>query len=85
MMSQNNANVPLRAPEAITHSTDGRLIVATSGNEETQTQTANNYQTENQKIEYVTKSYAGSAWCCQSSEIPYDQSQFEINRPRVPP
>ena len=37
------------------------------------------YQTENQKIEYVAKSYQGSAWCCQSSETAYDQSQIETS------
>ena len=45
------------------------------GQEETDEQTTygtNPYHTENQKIEYVTKSYTSSAWCCQSSETAYD-------------
>ena len=48
-------------------------ITTTSGNEDTEAHT-NPYQKENQKIEYVAKSYSGSAWCCQSSGSAYDQS-----------
>ena len=49
--------------------TDGQTTMATHP-----------YQKENQKIELVTKSYSSSAWCCQSSETAYDQSQIDTVR-----
>jgi len=83
VISQSNSNLLLKGGRQqgdTVEQAGQKTLITTADNEETETHTTNLYQRENQKIEYASKSYASSAWCC-TTDTAYDQSQFDTTRP----